>query len=103
MSAKRYAGTLWMIGIACLVPLCAMGQITFERTYGGPDWDEAYSVEQTSDGGYIIAGWTKSFGAGSNDVYLVKTDSAERWRVYHRGMDVFVWCGCGGCLSDQDG
>ena len=89
MSAKRYAGTLWMIGIACLVPLCAMGQITFERTYGGPDWDEAYSVEQTSDGGYIIAGWTKSFGAGSNDVYLVKTDSAGDtvWTRTYGGPD----------------
>ncbi len=43
------------------------------RTYGGSSIDEAYSVQQTADGGYIVAGWTTSFGAGDADFYLVKT------------------------------
>jgi len=76
MAARRCASALWMIGIACLVPLCAMGQIMFERTYGGPDGDWAYRAEETSDGGYIIAGLTWSYGPGAEDVYLIKTDSA---------------------------
>jgi len=52
------------------------GDTLWTRTYGGSYWDEAHSVQQTSDGGYIIAGETESFGAGGGDVYLLKTNSS---------------------------
>ena len=58
-----------------LFPHLIFAQISFERTYGGLDYEEGFSVQQTSDGGYIIAGTTESFGAGIRDVYLIKTDS----------------------------
>ena len=50
------------------------GNIQWQKYYGGSDWDYAYSVQQTSDGGYIIAGFTYSSGVGESDVYLIKTD-----------------------------
>ena len=50
------------------------GDSLWSRTYGGNGYDYCNSVQQTSDGGYILAGHTGSFGAGSSDFWLVKTD-----------------------------
>jgi hypothetical protein len=70
---------------ALLLPTFLPAQITFKHTYGGALDDEGRSVQQTADGGYIIAGYTCSYGSGREDVYLVKADSEgnEEWsRVY---------------------
>jgi uncharacterized delta-60 repeat protein len=58
-----------------LVKTDANGDCLWARTYGGDQWDEGYSVEQTADGNYIVAGYTESFGAGSMDFYLLKIDA----------------------------
>ena len=54
----------------------------FIKTYGGSRAEHAYSVVQTTDGGYAICGSTNSFGAGNNDVFLVRTDPLgnELWQ-----------------------
>ena len=60
---------------AFLIKTDANGNIIWAKTYGGTDKDEAFSVQHTSDGGYIVAGWTGSFGAGWRDIFLIKTDA----------------------------
>ena len=59
-----------------LVKTNADGDTLWTQTYGGNSDDRAYCVQQTIDEGYIIGGYTNSFGAGSKDFYLVKTDNA---------------------------
>jgi hypothetical protein len=58
-----------------LIKTYANGNVQWAKTYGGTNSDLAYSVQQTSDGGYIVAGGTSSFGAGNYDIFLIKTDA----------------------------
>ena len=60
----------------CLVKTNTSGSGIWTGTYGGTGLDGGYSVQQTTDGGYIVAGLTTSFGAGARDVYLIKTDAS---------------------------
>lgn len=65
------------------------GQRGWNQAYGGIGYDYAYSVVQTGDGGYAIAGTTASFGAGYGDGWLVKTDASG-----NIGGSGLVWMGC---------
>ena len=58
-----------------LVKTSSTGEIQWDKTFGGSDGDRGYSVQQTTDGGYIISGFTYSYGVGGYDIYLVKANS----------------------------
>lgn len=59
-----------------LVKADKYGALVWQKTIGGVDWDFAYSLQQTTDGGFIIGGTTYSYGRGNADGYVVKTDGS---------------------------
>ena len=66
---------------AWLLKVSDMGNLLWERTFGGSDFDAARGLATTSDGGFVIAGNSKSVegeleeNSGENDIWLVKTDA----------------------------
>lgn len=59
------------------------------KTYGGTNDEEAFSIQQTSDGGFIVAGYTTSFGAGRKDFWVLKLSpgGTVAWQKTYGGTD----------------
>jgi len=65
----------------------AMLVVSFNRTFGGSGNDYTYSVIQTVDGGFLLAGGTDSFGSGGSDFWIIKTNSSGQmqWNKTYGG------------------
>ncbi|MFC2161678.1 CFI-box-CTERM domain-containing protein [Acidobacteriota bacterium] len=85
-SNSRTAGN----GDIWILKLSSSGDIEWNKAYGGIKNDTAHSIQQTFDGGYIVAGKTYSFGAGIGDVWILKLNilGAIEWqKTYGGGQD----------------
>jgi len=69
---------LSLIGLMCIFVFAekeVLPILTWDRTYGGRGDDWAFSLIQTTDGGYMVAGLTSSKGAGEEDFWVIKLDN----------------------------
>ena len=85
-----YTGFTWQIDVY-LAKTDVDGETVWTRTFGKFEvFDRSNSVQQTTDGGYIIAGCTQSYGAGGSDVWLIKIDADgnEEWNQTFGGADL---------------
>jgi hypothetical protein len=85
-----------------LVKTDADGEPLWYNTFGGSDTDVGRFISPTTDGGYLITGYTQSFGNGSQNVYIVKvnSDGDSLWATAFGGdEDDYGWAG----IEDIDG
>jgi parallel beta-helix repeat protein len=70
-----------------LVKTNPAGTSQWNKTYGWSNYDIAHSLKRTNDGGYAVAGSTQSSGPGTEDFFLVKTDSSgnAQWNKTYGG------------------
>ena len=60
---------------AWLLRLDQRGRSLWERRFGGPDTDQVFAAAPTRDGGVVLAGHTRSQGAGESDLWLFRLDA----------------------------
>jgi hypothetical protein len=96
MRRKTFFLSIIVLFVLLTLPLIVQAEASstmWTQTYGGDGWDSVESVIQTSDGGYALAGRTKSFSSGGYEFWLIKTDSLGNmeWnRTYGYGLALSV-------------
>jgi hypothetical protein len=74
-----------------VVKLNENGGIQWQKTYGGSKWDQANSIELTSDGGYIIAGYTCSNNGDVTGFHSNSSDFSDFWIVKINSLGAIEW------------
>lgn len=70
-------------GNACIMKLDKDGNYLWDQEYIAPNYDLAFSSIELPDKGFFVLGWTRSYGAGLKDIYLIKTDSVGN-KLWHK-------------------
>ncbi|HEX9240686.1 MAG TPA: hypothetical protein VF910_08565 [Candidatus Bathyarchaeia archaeon] len=70
-----YAVDSLIVGDVWVFRIDSTGNIIWQHAYGGPGADYASSIARTPDDGFIVAGWTNSFGAGGQDAWLLRLNN----------------------------
>ncbi|VVB62268.1 Uncharacterised protein [uncultured archaeon] len=70
-------------GAGWIIKTDAKGNKQWDKTYGGGNCDCLCSIRITSDGGYILSGWTYTYGKGDADMWIMKTDAQgiDQWDI----------------------
>ena len=81
-----------------LIKTNSSGIMEWDRTFGGENNDTGHSVEQTSDGGYIISGYKNyRYGYNTSDLWLIKVDENgnEEWnKTFGGNKNEYDWFSC---------
>ena len=71
---KKLFGLCLVLSV-CFLQTTASNAQYWAKTYGGIEHDEIFSIEETTDGGYVVAGETYSFDVANSDAWIIKLDS----------------------------
>lgn len=85
-----------------VIKLDNQGNREWDKTFGGSDWDMAYSLIQTADGGYAVAGGTFSYGEGEEDFWIVKLDNGGK-KVWDKTFGGNDWDMATALIKTDDG
>ncbi len=86
-------GDTWSYGAgerdAFIAKFTSDGTLSWDNIWGGTDYESAYSVVESTDGGFVIAGSTNSYGAGYTDAFIAKytSDGTLSWNKIWGGSD----------------
>ncbi|MFH1320612.1 MAG: T9SS type A sorting domain-containing protein [Bacteroidota bacterium] len=86
-----------------LIKTDSLGNVEWEQTYGGANTEYSRTIDVAFDGGFIIGGNTWSYGAGSKDTYVIKTDSLGNLQWQRTFGNVYEDCSARGIATSDSG